>query len=339
LIRSPRMRIFLIVVLFGCVCKGQAPDRNTIKGVIVSEPDTAKKSNPQPVVNAVAVAYDLEGKPLVASPPTKADGKFSFVVPESIKQFKVQFHQEELLFWASTPSNVYSNVDNPQDLGEIVMNNKFALSQNEIEMQVAAAERLHLVHDQSAGLLLDKVMEVYAREYTPSVLFCSGGGVVPLTIDVAYHAGQRPSKVPRITSSELPRNSHAVMLLNAKVAMERIRNVNLAEQKYFDKNGHYAGYDELEKSGLSEASDFFPPGYCIDIVEGIVTGRSFSHYTKGSPNHYIVFGAPLKWKVTGNVYLYSNPTGIIRYSRSTVSLKSLNEGIPVDEDFPLGLEP
>lgn len=327
-------------VALSAICAAPPSKKNTIVGTVVSKPDTMATATSYPVADAVAVAYDSGNKPVGLSDATGADGRFSLVVPESIMEFTLLVYQKQQRYWDYRPKDLFPNRSHPHDLGSIVLSDKLELSEDDASMQVEAAILLHVIDAFSSALLMDKVTDAYLRQYVPRTNHGCPGAPVPTAIEVAYRPAllQLRGSAGQSTSAQPSIQGRARMLLNAMTALEFMRRINAAEQQYFVRSGGYAGFDELNHLG-GLTSTFFPPGYCIELLAGHLIGKAFTFSKNGPLNYYLLFAVPSSWGVTGNMYLYSDPAGQIRYTRSREKLKSLNDAPPIPKDFPLGLEP
>jgi hypothetical protein len=341
--RSARSAAFAAVGFLLCgLSTGQSTSKkNLIEGTVLWKEDTLKNPASHPIRDAVAVAYDSSAnKPLGLSEPTKDDGKFTLIVPQSIKQFRILVHQKQVRYWDYKPDDLILNKDHPHDLEEIILYDIHTLSEDGATKQVEAAELLHRFGDSSAALLMEKAAEEYVRNYP--VLGCPADQPTPpASVGVSY----RHSSILRSASNgEYPSSletKRATMLLNATTALGAIRKIDAMERQYFMALGHYLdadkAIDDLEsKQSGSGFSLFEPPGYCIWTYVGSQKGNNFKK-SKGYGAYYLSIATPTRWGVTGNLVLYSDPTGVARYSFELQTLNSLRDASAIPDDFPLGL--
>jgi hypothetical protein len=286
-----------------------------------------------PIEDAFAVAYDLTNTPIVQSEATGADGKFSLIVPDSIKEFKLQVHQKQVRYWDYRPNDPFSNKSHPHDLGEIVLGDKHELSENEAEIQSEAASLLYKLHDITAALLLDRTAQAYLLRYKSDLLLgCPAG--IPNRLLVNYTISGQGLGTFSPRESE---HAQGKMILSERTTLRSMQSIVQKEEDFFKRNGFYANLDGMRSSGFGKVEEFEPPGYCIELLPGFLNGRSFEQSDVPRPNYYMLFATPNTTGTAGGVNLYSDPSGIIRYSDPKVIVQDLRDALPVPPDFPLGI--
>jgi hypothetical protein len=309
-----------------------ASDRNTIKGVVVWREDSLSNPVAHPIEDAVAVALSSDNKAISRSDPTTSDGSFSLVVPENIKEFTLLIYDKEARFWNYKPKDPIHNTAHPHDLREIVLTDKHELSKQEVESQTQIALLLSEIDRRSAALLLDRAIRAYVDESDTDPLSPKGCQPGLATLLVNYQQGQRrPFNWPPDNQSGAER-----MALNARVATTVMKIAIKNERDYFNSYGFYADSDHLTASGLSYSYEFRPPGYCIEIFTGVMRGNSFEVIPNmPKPSHYVLVGAPEEPGQTGDVFLYSDPTEVIRYFRWKKGSKpNFQDALPLPKDSP-----
>lgn len=324
--------VVAIGIVVAALSWGQSKsERNTIEGVVVWKQDSLNKSVAHPIEDAFAVAYDSTNKLISRSEPTGSDGKFSLVVPDSVKEFRLLIHQKQVRFWDYNPNDPVSNRGHPHDLGEIVLDDKHELSKGEADAQAMAALLLYKLHETSATLLLDRAAKAY-------LVHEAGSGnclPVPMELQVSY---RDPRSRLHGVSSLGAEMIEGELIMNAKKAFESMLAVLAKQERFFKRRGFYATLDQMVDSERMRRADFEPPGYCIDLVSGILNGKSFVADDTPRPNYYVLFAVPNPPGKAGVVYLYADPTGIIRYSEWRQGIKrNLQEALPVEPGFPLGI--
>jgi hypothetical protein len=306
-------------------------DKNTIKGVVVWR-DSLNKSVAHPIEDAIAVAYDLAKKPVSQSQPSGSDGKFTLIVPESVKFFKLLVHQKQVRYWDYNPQDPFPNEDHPHDMGEIVLNDKHELSEAEADVQAEAAWFLYKLHETSATLLLERAAKAFLLQYKTDLSATGGCPESPQQFQVSYRdSGEWLGGSGSLGDDRID----GKIIMNVRSTLESMRAVVTKQEQFFKSHGFYANLDHMN----APLETFEPPGYCIELLSGFLDGKSFNTLAPAPhPNYFVLLAMPNVPGKTGDVYMYTDPTGTIRYSEWKQGVKTnLHDALPVKPDFPLGM--